>query len=75
MDEPRRAVPPAAGLLGGPDLAAQLLVYPAVDARMSHASITENGDGYLLTKTISIDPSQELPREILESAEPHAAHV
>jgi acetyl esterase len=35
---------------GGPPIAFQLLVYPAVDARMTHASITENGDGYLLTK-------------------------
>ena len=35
---------------GGPAIAFQLLVYPAVDARMTHASITENGDGYLLTK-------------------------
>jgi aldehyde dehydrogenase (NAD+) len=32
-------------------------------------------EGYLLTKTISVDPSQELPREILESAEPAAAAV
>jgi len=35
---------------GGPPIAFQLLVYPAVDARMTYASITENGDGYLLTK-------------------------
>jgi acetyl esterase len=35
---------------GGPPIAFQLLVYPAVDARMSYGSITENGDGYLLTK-------------------------
>ena len=35
---------------GGPPIAFQLLVYPAVDARMTHASMTENGDGYLLTK-------------------------
>jgi acetyl esterase len=35
---------------GGPAIAFQLLVYPAVNARMTHASITENGDGYLLTK-------------------------
>jgi acetyl esterase len=35
---------------GGPPIAFQLLVYPAVDARMTHASITENGEGYLLTK-------------------------
>jgi acetyl esterase len=35
---------------GGPAIAFQLLVYPAVDARMTHASFTENGDGYLLTK-------------------------
>jgi acetyl esterase len=35
---------------GGPAIAYQLLIYPAVDARMTTASITENGDGYLLTK-------------------------
>jgi acetyl esterase len=35
---------------GGPAIAYQLLIYPAVDARMTSASITENGDGYLLTK-------------------------
>ena len=35
---------------GGPAIAFQLLIYPAVDARMTSASITENGDGYLLTK-------------------------
>jgi acetyl esterase/lipase len=35
---------------GGPSIVYQLLVYPAVDASMSSASIAENGDGYLLTK-------------------------
>jgi acetyl esterase len=35
---------------GGPAIAFQLLIYPAVDARMTHGSMTENGDGYLLTK-------------------------
>ena len=29
----------------------QLLVYPAVDLTLSHPSIDENGEGYLLTKT------------------------
>ncbi|HZT65903.1 MAG TPA: alpha/beta hydrolase [Acidimicrobiales bacterium] len=35
---------------GGPELAFQLLVYPAVDARMGWPSIDENAEGYLLTK-------------------------
>ena len=35
---------------GGPSIAFQLLVYPAVDFTMSHPSITENGEGYILTK-------------------------
>ncbi len=34
----------------GPRIDFQLLIYPAVDASMASASITENGDGYLLTK-------------------------
>jgi len=35
---------------GGPALAHQVLVYPAVDARMGTASIVENAEGYLLTR-------------------------
>jgi acetyl esterase len=35
---------------GGPPLRAQALIYPATDLSMSHPSITENGQGYLLTK-------------------------
>jgi acetyl esterase len=35
---------------GGPALRAQILVYPATDLTMSHPSIDENGEGYLLTK-------------------------
>jgi acetyl esterase len=34
---------------GGPALAFQLLVYPAVDAEMSYPSLVENGEGYVLT--------------------------
>jgi acetyl esterase len=34
---------------GGPDLAFQLLVYPATDLLMSYPSVRENGEGYLLT--------------------------
>jgi acetyl esterase len=34
---------------GGPTLAFQLLVYPAVDAEMSYPSIQENGTGYFLS--------------------------
>jgi acetyl esterase len=35
---------------GGPTLVHQLLVYPATDLTLSHASIDENGEGYLLSK-------------------------
>lgn len=31
---------------GGPGIAAQALVYPAVDARLGHPSLRENADGY-----------------------------
>lgn len=34
---------------GGPELAAQLLIYPPADPTMSEPSITLNGDGYFLT--------------------------
>jgi acetyl esterase len=34
---------------GGPDLALQLLVYPATDLASSSPSMTENGEGYFLT--------------------------
>jgi acetyl esterase len=33
----------------GPDIRFQLLVYPVTDLLMSYPSITENGEGYLLT--------------------------
>jgi acetyl esterase len=36
---------------GGPAIAFQLLIYPAVDAHMTAASIKENGEGYFLTET------------------------
>ena len=35
---------------GAPALRAQLLVYPVTDLRMTHPSIIENGEGYLLTR-------------------------
>ncbi|HZP43199.1 MAG TPA: alpha/beta hydrolase [Candidatus Binatia bacterium] len=35
---------------GGPRLAHQLLVYPATDAGLEHASMRENADGYWLTR-------------------------
>jgi acetyl esterase len=35
---------------GSPAIRLQVLVYPAVDAHMSHPSVDENGTGYLLTK-------------------------
>jgi acetyl esterase len=38
-----------AAAAGGPALRAQLLVYPVTDLRMTHPSIIENGEGYLLT--------------------------
>ncbi|MDQ1403090.1 MAG: acetyl esterase [Actinomycetota bacterium] len=34
---------------GGPSIAFQLLIYPAVDAAMSYPSMRENGEGKLLT--------------------------
>jgi acetyl esterase len=34
----------------GPAVRFQLLVYPVTDARLSHPSIDQNADGYLLTK-------------------------
>ncbi len=36
---------------GGPAIARQLLIYPAVDAGGEYASRVENGEGYLLTKS------------------------
>jgi acetyl esterase len=36
---------------GGPAIAYQLLIYPAVDAGGEYASRVENGEGYLLTKS------------------------
>jgi len=38
--------------LGTPKIALQILVYPTVDARMQHPSITTNGEGYILTKEL-----------------------
>jgi acetyl esterase len=35
---------------GGPAVALQVLIYPATDLVMEHPSITENGEGYFLTK-------------------------
>ncbi len=35
---------------GGPDIAFQLLVYPAVDLTLAHPSMDENAEGYFLTK-------------------------
>jgi acetyl esterase len=34
---------------GGPEIATQVLVYPATDLTLSHPSMTENGEGYFLT--------------------------
>src|SRR5437762_1224334 len=35
----------------GPALTFQLLVYPATDAAMTHASVETNGEGYMLTRS------------------------
>lgn len=35
---------------GGPALRAQALIYPVTDASMSHPSVKENAEGYLLTR-------------------------
>lgn len=35
---------------GAPPIIAQVLIYPTVDARLSHPSINKFGDGYFLTK-------------------------
>jgi acetyl esterase len=49
---------------GGPALSFQLLIYPGVDQRMSHASIDRNGEGYLLTKkSMQYFRGHYLPRE------------
>ena len=46
MDEPRRAVPPGAGLLGGPDLAARLERWVA-DARSADAAAARGRERWL----------------------------
>ena len=49
---------------GGPEIAYQLLIYPATDMRFAHPSITRNGEGYLLTKrAIDYFKAQYLSRE------------
>ncbi len=35
---------------GGPELVAQLLIYPSVDPLMTQPSVIENGEGYFLTR-------------------------
>ena len=48
---------------GGPPLSFQLLIYPGTDQRCETASITRNGEGYLLTKKgILYFRSHYLPR-------------
>jgi len=44
------AVAQAAGRDGGPKLAFQWLIYPAVDFTADNASLRDNAEGYLLTK-------------------------
>jgi acetyl esterase len=48
---------------GGPAIAYQLLIYPATDQRLAHASIRRNGEGYLLTlKAMEYFQSKYLPK-------------
>jgi acetyl esterase len=49
----------------------QVLVYPATDLTMSHASVTENGDGYLLTQ----DAMVWFTNHYLGGADPRHAHA
>lgn len=49
---------------GAPQIAYQLLIYPATDQRLQHASIRRNGEGYLLTKkAMDYFQAQYLPRK------------
>jgi len=49
---------------GGPAVSFQLLIYPAADQRMGHASIKRNGEGYLLTeKSMLYFRGHYLPRK------------
>jgi acetyl esterase len=49
---------------GAPNIAFQLLIYPATDQRFGHASVQRNGEGYLLTKrVIDYFQAQYLPRK------------
>jgi acetyl esterase len=49
---------------GGPEIAYQLLIYPATDQRLAHPSIRRNGEGYLLTlKAMEYFQSKYLPRK------------
>lgn len=48
---------------GRPEIAFQLLIYPATDQRGQHASVKRNGEGYLLTKkAMDYFQAQYLPR-------------
>ena len=49
---------------GGPEIAYQLLIYPATDQRLAHPSIRKNGEGYLLTKkSMEYFQAQYLPNQ------------
>lgn len=49
---------------GAPKISFQLLIYPATDMRLEHASIERNGEGYLLTKrAIEYFKAQYLARD------------
>jgi acetyl esterase len=49
---------------GGPEIAFQLLIYPATDQRGEHPSVARNGEGYLLTKkAMDYFQAQYLPQK------------
>jgi acetyl esterase len=49
---------------GRPEIAYQLLIYPATDQRLAHPSIRRNGEGYLLTlKAMEYFQSKYLPKK------------
>jgi len=57
-------------------LAAQLLLYPATDPAMTSASITENGEGYFLTRQdMDWFYQQYLPDGLANAAEADLAHA
>ncbi len=58
---------------GGPRIRFQVLVYPAVDARMEHRSIEENAEGFLLTAATLRWAWQQYLRSPTDADEPYAS--